>query len=42
MKRKEELDGYNNLQSSIKKSKEMDQVYVKSLKTKLACIEMKE
>lgn len=35
-----EVDGRSGLQSVIRKSKEVDDIYLKSIKAKLACLEM--
>lgn len=36
------MEKYNGLQSVLKKSKEVDDIYLKSIKAKLACLEMQE
>jgi hypothetical protein len=36
-----ELEKYNGFKSSLKKSKEVDEMYLKSIRAKLACLEMK-
>ena len=42
MKRQHELDQYNGVKSSLKKVHEMDDLYSKSIKTKLTLLEIKE
>jgi len=41
-KRQHELDQYNGVKSSLKKVHEMDDLYSKSIKTKLTLLEIKE
>ena len=37
----EEREHYNGVSSSLQKTRELDGIYLKSIKAKLACLEMK-